>query len=142
MRKILLSLFALASFAVPAAAQTNLQALPAPTQHAINLTWTNACPSGVTCTFDAYRCAGAVAACPDVTVGGSAIWLKLNSTPVSGTAFQDSTVSQVGGTVYSYVVYADATVSGTAEMAGPSNEVAATIPLGPVAPAALTATAQ
>jgi hypothetical protein len=122
-----------------ARAQTNLQALPVATaakSYTVNLTWQNGCASGITCTFDAYACTGTAAACP--TNGSQQLWLKLNSSPITALLYQDSrpTVLLPGVTV-SYVVYANA----SGQTAGPSNEFTLPLPLAPVAPSSLAATA-
>ena len=128
MRKLFSLLLLLAACTLAGRAQT-LTALPSATTHAVNLSITNTCASGVTCTFNIYRCSGTVSACPN---NGTAIWLLVNPSPLTGLTYSDTAVTQ--GSTYSYVAYALATVSGTAEQAGPSTEVAATVPLGPTSP--------
>lgn len=119
-------------------AQTTLQALPTSTaahSYAVNLTWNNNCSSGVTCTFDAYACTGAAAACP--TTGSQQLWLKLNSSPITSTTYQDSRPAVLlPGLTVSYVVYANA----NAQTFGPSNEAVVPLPLAPVAPSSLVGT--
>ena len=134
-----LAVLILGMVATTARAQTNLQALPAATAakaYAVNLTWNNGCASGITCTFDAYVCTGTAAACP--TTGSQQLWLKLNSSPITTLTYQDArpTVLLPGVTV-SYVVYANA----NGQTAGPSNEAVVALPLAPVAPSSLAATA-
>ena len=109
------------------AAQT-LVAAPVGTTHQVNVSWTNTCPSSMTCTFNVYQCAGAVSAC-SLT---AAVWQLVNASPIVGTSYSTSAVT--AGSTYSYFVNALATIGGVAETSPPSNEVAVTVPLGPTAP--------
>lgn len=128
-RILILALACLAG-GVFAKSQT-LSALPTPTTHSVALSLTNNCTNGVTCQFNYYRCTGTIAICSL----GSQFWQLINATP-TGTSTTDTTVT--AGTTYAYVAYA---VAGT-QTSGPSNEVAATIPLGPSAPTGLSGVAQ
>ena len=99
----------------------------------------NCLMGGIKCSVggsDAYACTGTAAACP--TNGSQQLWLKLNSSPITALLYQDSrpTVLLPGVTV-SYVVYANA----SGQTAGPSNEFTLPLPLAPVAPSSLAATA-
>jgi hypothetical protein len=126
---LILSIFVL-FISIEARAQAG--SLPTATVHQASLSWTNACASGVTCTFNVYRCTGAAASCP--TTGTS--WTLLTTTALTGTIYVDTAVTQ--NTTYSYVVYALA----SGDTAGPSNEASGTIPLGPTAPTGVTVTVQ
>lgn len=132
MKRILLLATSILTFgAIFGQAQT-LTVLPSSTQHEATLGITNNCASGVICSFNIYRCTGAVSTCSPA----SAVWLLLTSSPISVLTYTDSAVT--AGTTYSYVAYATA----NGETAGPSNEVAATIPLGPTAPGLATSSVQ
>lgn len=136
MRRLAILVTFLLAFAITAKAQTNLVALPSPTAHQVNLNWTNACASSITCTFDVYRCAGTSATCTATSIN----WQLVNASPLAGVSYVDTAVTT--NTTYSYEVYAVATVNGVLETSPPSNEATATVPLGPVAPASANATAQ
>ncbi|MBS1803539.1 MAG: hypothetical protein JST28_09230 [Acidobacteria bacterium] len=110
-------------------------ALPTPTQHKSTLTWNNTCDTTITCTFNVYRCTGALSVCP--TSGST--WQLLTLTPVSPTTYVDQGVT--AGTTYQYIVYSTATINGVLQTSTPSNEVAATIPLGPT-PVTVSTSAQ
>jgi hypothetical protein len=134
MKRILL-LIVLALGLSTAHSQT-LIALPTATSAAVDLTWTNGCSASISCSFLVYRCTGTVSACPTSGV----VWSLITSTAIAPTSYTDTTV--VGGSTYSYVVYAQAIESGVTLTAGPSNEVSAAVPLGPVAPTVAAPTAQ
>lgn len=125
-RTLSVALLLLAALA-PAQAQT-LIIPPAATSFSVALTWTNSCNSALTCTFNVYRCTGAVTACPV----NSQVWILLTSASIAPTSYNDGSVAQ--NTSYSYFVEAVATVSGVLETSGPSNEIAVAIPFAPVAP--------
>lgn len=123
MKKLILFLSILA-LALTARAQAT--GLPTPTTHEASLSWTNACPSGVTCTFNVYVCYGVATGCTTST----GTWNLANSTPLSTTSYVYTNVG-VGDT-YNFLVYALA----NGDTSSPSNEVSGTIPQGPVAPVA------
>jgi hypothetical protein len=97
---------------------------PTATANAVGLTGTNACVSGMTCTFNFYRCVGTNAQC-SLT---SAVWVLANSTPTTTVAYTDTAVTP--GVTYSY--FADALANGLTS--GPSNVATVTVPLAPSAP--------
>lgn len=128
MKKLLFALAIVAAALLPAAALGQSGGtLPAVTTHQASFTITNNCASGVACTFNIYRCAGAASACST----SASVWLLLTTSPISAGTYTDTSVAQ--GAIYSYVAETLATVGGTPEAAGPSNEVSGTVPLGPAA---------
>jgi len=95
--------------------------LPNGTAHSVSLSWTGSTCTG--CAIDGYNIFRASSA------GGEAGTEALNgATPVTGTSFTDTNVSQAQ--TYYYVVSAAYTVTGstTVEQSGFSNEASATVP--------------
>lgn len=130
MKKIVFACAALVMMIAALSVQAQTTALPAATQHQVSLSWTNACSSSLTCTFNVYRCAGSASTCTATSTN----WQLMNSSSISATAYSDAAVTT--GSTYSYEVYAVATVNGTLETSSPSNEVTVTVPLGPAPPVA------
>ena len=128
-----LSLFITVAMLATVAALVPL-AVFAQSGHSVTLTWT-ASPSAAACVspcvfgYNVYRggASGAESATP------------LNSTPISGLTYVDSTVT-LGSSPTSYFYYVEAveTESTVTVSSGPSPEVSATFPGLPVAPPSLT----
>jgi hypothetical protein len=140
MKKILFSIaVALLVLVAPAHAQSGLVALPAATQHAVTLSWVNACPATQNCTFSVYKATGT---CPAT---GAVAWTLIATTAPDATSYVDLAVTP--GDEYSYVLYANGSYTPPggnpiAETAGPSNCTTATVPNGPSLPTGVSATAQ
>lgn len=152
MRKLLLLTFAVAILTLSAhAADVTLDNLPFPdveyaphagasaaqsgTTYYTALTWTastSAASCVSPCTFGYYVYRG-------TTAGGEST-TALNSTPVTTTTYQDTSVSL--GSTYYYVVKAVETSSGLTLTSSASNEASVTFPQVPAAATNLTATPQ
>lgn len=117
--------------------EANLTALAAQGpggSHSVALSWT-ASASAAACTSP---CTFGYLVFRGTTSGGENT--QLNSTPITGTSYVDSTVTLGTSPVtYFYYVESQETVSGVTVASGPSNEASATFPGIPTAPTALVA---
>lgn len=104
--------------------------------HSVALAWaasTSAASCSTPCVFGYNVFRG--------TATGGESPTPLNSAPLTGTTFTDTTVTLGSAPItYFYTVVAVETVSGVTVASGPSNEASATFPGIPTAPASFTAT--
>ena len=114
-----------------ATAQGQMKATATP--HGTSLSWTattTVCTSPCTSiTYNVYR---------GTTSGGEDLTTPINSSPITGTTYTDSSVTL--GTTYYYVVEAVEAWTGSPLVSAPSNEASVTFPQAPAAPSGLAGT--